>query len=47
MKAALYFDNAEGFGPRWVKMSGRAERDLRQWKKGDAEMFDIIIDKIK
>ena len=47
MKAALYFDNAEGFGPWRVKVAGRAERDLRQWRKRDAEMLDIIIEKIK
>ena len=47
MRAALYFDNAEGFGPWRIQMSGRADRDLRQWRNRDAEIFDIIINKVK
>ena len=47
MKAALYFDNAEGFGPWRIQMSGRADRDLRQWSNKDAEIFEIIITKVK
>ncbi|KAM5542265.1 hypothetical protein V8D89_004138, partial [Ganoderma adspersum] len=47
MKAALYFDNAQGFGPWRIQMSGRADRDLRQWSNKDAEIFEIIITKIK
>ena len=47
MTAALYFDNAEGFGPWRIQMSGRADRDLRQWSNKDAEIFEIIITKVK
>ncbi|KAM5542268.1 hypothetical protein V8D89_004141 [Ganoderma adspersum] len=47
MKAALYFDNADGFGLWRIQMSGRADRDLRQWRNRDAEIFEIIIAKVK
>ena len=46
-RAALYFANAEGFGPWRIQMSGRADRDLRQWRNRDAEIFDIVITKVK
>ena len=47
MKAALYFDSADGFGEWRILISTRADRDLRQARKRDAKMFGIYIKKIK
>ncbi|KAH9919767.1 uncharacterized protein BXZ73DRAFT_104875 [Epithele typhae] len=47
MKAALYFDSADGFGEWRVLISTRADRDLRQARKRDAKMFAIYVKKIK
>ena len=47
MKAALYFDNAEGFGQWQIWISGRADRDLRKTKKKDTNLFRITLKKIK
>jgi hypothetical protein len=47
MKAALYFDNAEGFGQWRILVSGRADRDLRTTRKKDKNLFRITLKKIK
>lgn len=47
MKAALYFDNAEGFGQWRILISGRADRDLRTTRKKDKNLFRITLKKIK
>ncbi|KAH6917673.1 hypothetical protein BKA70DRAFT_1178689 [Coprinopsis sp. MPI-PUGE-AT-0042] len=47
MRAALYFDSAEGLGEWRILISTRADRDLRDWRRRDAEFFKIIIKKIK
>ncbi|TCD62368.1 hypothetical protein EIP91_006977 [Steccherinum ochraceum] len=47
MKAALYFDTAEGFGDWRVYISTRADGNLREAKKKDPTLFKIIIKKIK
>ena len=47
MKAALYFDSAEGFGQWRIFVSGRADRNLRETKKKDANLFRITLKKIK
>ncbi|KJA29102.1 hypothetical protein HYPSUDRAFT_32443 [Hypholoma sublateritium FD-334 SS-4] len=47
MKAALYFDSAEGFGDWRILISTRADRDLRDARRKDAKFFKIIIKKIK
>ncbi len=47
MKAALYFDNADGFGQWRVLISGRADRDLRGARKKDTNLFRITLKKIK
>ncbi|KAH6917671.1 hypothetical protein BKA70DRAFT_1139349 [Coprinopsis sp. MPI-PUGE-AT-0042] len=47
MKAALYFDSAEGFGEWRILLSTRADGNLRDWRRRDAEFFKIIIKKIK
>ena len=47
MKAALYFDNAEGFGQWRILISGRADRDLRKTRKKDINLFRITLKKIK
>ena len=47
MKAALYFDSADGFGEWRILISTRADRDLRQARRRDAKTFAIFIKKIK
>jgi hypothetical protein len=47
MKAALYFDSAEGFGEWRILMSTKAEKSLREARRHDANVFKIIIKKIK
>ena len=46
MKAALYFDSAEGFGDWRILISTRADRDLRHAQREGAN-FDIFVKKIK
>ncbi len=47
MKVALYFDNADGFGQWRILISGRADRNLRETKKKDTNLFRITLKKIK
>ncbi|KAI0286423.1 hypothetical protein BC826DRAFT_1108859 [Russula brevipes] len=47
MKAALYFDSAEGFGQWRIFVSGRADRNLRETRKKDGNLFRITLKKIK
>ena len=47
MKAALYFDDIEGFGEWSVLLSTRAQKDLRDYKRADGAMFRIIMKKMK
>ncbi|KAI0716097.1 hypothetical protein C8T65DRAFT_606293 [Cerioporus squamosus] len=47
MKAALYFDSADGFGEWRILISARADRDLRQARRRDAKTFAIFVKKIK
>lgn len=47
MKAALYFDSADGFGDWRILISTRADRNLREAKRRDQNLFRIIIKKIK
>ncbi|KAL7285962.1 hypothetical protein ACG7TL_001077 [Trametes sanguinea] len=47
MRAALYFESADGFGEWRIFISTRADRDLRQARNKNAKLFKIIIKKIK
>jgi len=47
MKAALYFDDVEGFGEWSILLSTRAQKDLRDFKRADGAMFRIIMKKMK
>ncbi|KAI0935696.1 hypothetical protein AcV5_004043 [Taiwanofungus camphoratus] len=47
MKAALYFDSADGFGDWRILISRRADSDLRQARKKSVALFGIVIKKIK
>lgn len=47
MKAALYFDDVEGFGEWSILLSTRAQKDLRDYKRADGAIFRIIMKKIK
>lgn len=47
MKAALYFDNADGFGEWRILISTHADSDLRYMRKKNPALFDITLNKIK
>ncbi|THH16783.1 hypothetical protein EW146_g3905 [Bondarzewia mesenterica] len=47
LKAALYFESADEFGDWRIFLSGRAEKDLRRLRKGDASVFEIVWNKLK
>ena len=47
MKAALYFDNAVGFGEWRLLMSTRATQDLRHARRTNKGTFKIIVSKLK
>ena len=47
MKAALYFDDIEGFGEWVVLLSTRAQKDLRDVKRANGAMFRIVMKNIK
>ena len=47
MKAALYFDNAVGFGEWTILLDNRAIQNLREARRTDAKHFGIIIKKMK
>jgi len=47
MKAALYFEDIEGFGEWAVLLSTRAQKYLRDVKGADGAMFRIVMKKIK
>ncbi|KZT08921.1 uncharacterized protein LAESUDRAFT_675409 [Laetiporus sulphureus 93-53] len=47
MKAALYFDSADGFGEWRICISTRADGDLRQMRKKNSALFKIVLKKIK
>jgi hypothetical protein len=47
MKAALYFESAEGFGEWRILLSTRATQNLREARRIDAKLFKIIVKKIK
>jgi hypothetical protein len=47
MKAALYFDNADGFGEWRILISTEAYKNLREFRKADVKIFKIIVKKIK
>ncbi|KAG1854678.1 hypothetical protein C8R48DRAFT_721046 [Suillus tomentosus] len=47
MKAALYFDNADGFGEWQILISTEAYKHLREFRRTDKKTFKIIFKKIK
>ena len=47
MKAALYFDDIEGFGEWSIMLSTRAQKDLREARRADGAVFRIVMKKIK
>ncbi|KIJ60090.1 hypothetical protein HYDPIDRAFT_99369 [Hydnomerulius pinastri MD-312] len=47
MKAALYFDNAEGFGEWRILISTDATKKLRELTKSDRKKCAIVVKKIK
>ncbi|KAG2139121.1 uncharacterized protein EDB93DRAFT_708493 [Suillus bovinus] len=47
MKAALYFDNADGFGEWRILISTEAYRNLREFRRTNKKILKIIVKKIK
>ncbi|KZV61291.1 P-loop containing nucleoside triphosphate hydrolase protein [Peniophora sp. CONT] len=47
MRAALYFDSAEGFGSWKILVGQRATGDLREAKRKSPDFYDIFVKKIK
>ncbi|OAX32327.1 hypothetical protein K503DRAFT_870221 [Rhizopogon vinicolor AM-OR11-026] len=47
MKAALYFDNADGFGVWRILISTVGYKNLREYRRADVKVFKIIVKKIK
>lgn len=47
MRAAFYFASADGFGDWHILISTRADRNLREAKRRNKKLFDIILKKIK
>ncbi|KAG2048320.1 hypothetical protein BDR06DRAFT_920603 [Suillus hirtellus] len=47
MKAALYFDNADGFGEWRILISTEAYKNLRELRESEKKIFKIIVGKIK
>ncbi|KAG1719550.1 hypothetical protein EDB19DRAFT_1860748 [Suillus lakei] len=47
LKAALYFDNADGFGEWRILISSEAYKHLREHRRADQKIFKIIYKKIK
>ncbi|KAG2132368.1 hypothetical protein DEU56DRAFT_981701 [Suillus clintonianus] len=47
MKAALYFDDADGFGEWRILISTEAYKHLREHRRADKKIFKIIYKKIK
>ncbi|KAG1719467.1 hypothetical protein EDB19DRAFT_2045105 [Suillus lakei] len=47
MKAALYFDNADGFGEWRILISSEAYKHLREHRRADQKIFKIIYKKMK
>ncbi|KAI6021001.1 hypothetical protein BKA83DRAFT_14200 [Pisolithus microcarpus] len=47
MKAALYFDNADGFGEWKVLIGTNATKKLREFRRNDGKKFRIVVKKIK
>lgn len=47
MRASLYFEGIEGFGEWPLHLSTRALKDLRDVKRSDGAMFQIVMKKLK
>ncbi|KAI6153131.1 hypothetical protein BKA82DRAFT_4349614 [Pisolithus tinctorius] len=47
MKAALYFDNADGFGEWRILIGTNATKKLREFRRNDGKKFKIVVKKIK
>ena len=47
IKAALYFENVEGFGEWRILLSTKAQKYLREVRRGNSVMFKIVVKKMK
>ena len=47
IKAALYFENVQGFGEWRILLSTKAQKYLREVRRGNGAMFEIVVKKIK
>lgn len=47
MKAALYFESATGFGEWRIILSSRARRNIREKRRTDAKLCEIVFKKMR
>lgn len=47
IKAALRFENAEGFGEWQILLSTKAQKYLREVGRGNGTMYEIVVKKMK
>jgi len=47
IKAALHFENVEGFGEWRILLSTKAQKYLREVRRGNGTTFEVVVKKIK
>ena len=47
IKASLYFDKVEGFGEWRILLSSKARKYLREAKRGNGVMYEIVVKKMR
>ena len=47
IKAVLYFEDVEGFGEWRILLSTRAQKYLRDARRGNGVIFNIVVKKIE
>ena len=47
IKAALRFENVEGFGEWRILLSTKAQKYLREVRRGNGTMYEIVVKKMR
>ena len=47
IKASLHFDNVEGFGEWRILLSTKAQKYLREARRGNGAMLEVVVKKIE
>ena len=47
IKAALHIEDVEGFGEWRILLSTKAQKYLREVRRGNGTMFEIVVKKMK